>query len=182
MFRDHAGNALPFEAGVFDKVCTVATAYVIEDPGSVFKEMFRVLNAITDVGGVEVGQATLIRGKGPLIVGEGPVRTGVTAVFPLGKNATEGVAAGWHSFNGVGEMTGTVFLSERGELYGPIMITNTLSVGAVRAGVIEWNRQHIEDPDALYARSLPVVAETWDGFLNDIYGNHVTQKDVFQAL
>ncbi len=139
-------------------------------------------NAITDVKGVEVGHATLIRGKGPLIVGEGPVRTGVTAVFPLGKNATEGVTTGWFSFNGDGEMTGTVFLSEKGELYGPVMITNTLSVGTVHAALIEWNRQHIKDPEALYARSLPVVAETWDGFLNDIYGQHVARADVFQAL
>lgn len=140
------------------------------------------LNAITDVNDVEVGHVTLIRGKGTLTVGEGPVRTGVTAVFPLGKNATDGVTAGWFSFNGDGEMTGTEFLSERGELYGPIMITNTLSVGAVHAALIEWNRQHIKDPNALYARALPVVAETWDGFLNDIYGQHITQEDVFQVL
>ena len=139
-------------------------------------------NTITDVAGVEVGHATLIRGKGPLNVGQGPVRTGVTAVFPLGKSATEGVTGGWFAFNGVGEMTGTIFLSELGELYGPLMITNTLSVGAVQAAVIEWNRQHIKEPDALYARALPIVAETWDGFLNDIFGQHVTRDDVFQAL
>lgn len=140
------------------------------------------LNAITDVKGIEVGDATLIRGKGPLILGEGPIRTGVTAVFPLGKNSLDGVTTGWFSFNGVGEMTGTVFLSERGELYGPIMLTNTLSVGTVQTALIEWNRLNIKDPEALYLRSLPVVAETWDGFLNDIYGQHITREDVFQAL
>lgn len=140
------------------------------------------LNAITDVKGIEVGDATLIRGKGPLILGEGPIRTGVTAVFPLGKNSLDGVTTGWFSFNGVGEMTGTLFLSERGELYGPIMLTNTLSVGTVQSALIEWNRLNIKDPEALYLRSLPVVAETWDGFLNDIYGQHITREDVFQAL
>jgi len=139
-------------------------------------------NAITDVPGVEVGQTTLVEGEGPLVVGEGPVRTGVTAIFPLGRTATEGVAAGWFSFNGAGEMTGTEALAEFGALFGPILLTNTLSVGSVQSAVVEWNRRHIEDPVALYARSLPVVAETWDGFLNDIYGQHVTREDVLRAL
>lgn len=139
-------------------------------------------NAITDVDGVEVGHATLIRGEGHLVVGQGPVRTGVTAVFPLGKTATEGVTAGWFRFNGDGEMTGTVFLEEFGELYGPVMITNTLSVGTVHAAVIAWSREHFQDEDVLLSRALPVVAETWDGFLNDIYGQHVAEKDVFKAM
>lgn len=139
-------------------------------------------NAITDVAGVEVGHATLVREKKGLDVGQGVVRTGVTAVFPLGKKATEGVTGGWFAFNGDGEMTGAIFLSELGELYGPIMITNTISVGTVAAAVIEWSRQHIEDPDILFGRVLPVVAETWDGFLNDIFGQHVTPEDVFHAL
>ncbi|MBC8345407.1 MAG: P1 family peptidase [Candidatus Marinimicrobia bacterium] len=141
------------------------------------------LNAITDVKGVAVGHATIIRGDGALTVGEGPVRTGVTAIFPLGKNATDGVTAGWFALNGDGEMTGTVFLSELGELYGQILTTNTISVGTVASAAIEWNRLHFENnPYVLYSRVLPVVAETWDGFLNDIYGQHVTRKDVFYAL
>lgn len=169
-------------------IATLLSSYVLgqrpraRDLGVPFSGKTGPFNAITDVEGVAVGHTTLIRGKGALTVGEGPIRTGVSAVFPLGKNATAGVPAGWFSFNGDGEMTGTIFLSERGELYGPVMLTNTLSVGTVQAATIEWNRRHIQDPEALYARSLPVVAETWDGFLNDIFGQHVTQEDVFQAL
>ncbi len=141
-----------------------------------------VLNAITDVAGVEVGQATLVRGKGPLQIGKGPVRTGVTVIFPLGRTATTGVAAGHFTFNGDGEMTGSRFVDEFGELHGPITLTNTLSVGLVSAAIIEWNRQNVSTQDELYARGLPLVAETWDGFLNDIYGQHVQQEDVFQAI
>jgi D-aminopeptidase len=140
------------------------------------------LNAITDVTGVEVGHSTLVRGEGPLVVGQGPVRTGVTAVFPLGKARMEGVAAGHFTFNGDGEMTGSRFVDEFGELHGPILLTNTLSIGAVSQAVIEWNRQNIQLEDELYSRGLPLVAETWDGFLNDIYGQHVKQADVFAAL
>jgi len=140
------------------------------------------LNAITDVAGVEVGHATLIRGEGPLIVGHGPVRTGVTAIFPLGKSALEGVAAGHFTFNGDGEMTGSRWVDEFGELHGPIALTNTLSVGAVSTSVIEWNRLHVSNEDELFARALPVVAENWDGFLSDIYGQHVHREDVFRAL
>jgi D-aminopeptidase len=140
------------------------------------------LNAITDVPGVEVGHGTLIRGEGPLVVGEGPVRTGLTVIFPLGKKRMEGVAAATSILNGDGEMTGTHFVEEFGELHGPISITNTLSVGAVLNGVNEWNRQHVTDKDELYARAIPMIAETWDGFLNDIYGQHVQRQDVFNAL
>jgi L-aminopeptidase/D-esterase-like protein len=140
------------------------------------------LNAITDVDGLEVGHATIIRGEGPLVVGQGPVRTGVTAIFPLGKARMEGVAAGHFTFNGDGEMTGSRFVDEFGELHGPILITNTLSVGAVSQAVIEWNRQNVPLEDELYSRGLPLVGETWDGFLNDIYGQHVKQSDVFAAL
>ena len=140
------------------------------------------LNAITDVAGVEVGQVTLVRGDGPLHVGSGPVRTGVTILFPLGRKAMTGVAAGHFTFNGDGEMTGSRFVDEFGELHGPIALTNTLSVGLVAAAIIEWNRLNVPSEDELYARGLPVVAETWDGFLNDIYGQHVRQEDVFKAI
>jgi L-aminopeptidase/D-esterase-like protein len=140
------------------------------------------MNAITDVTGLEVGHATLVRGEGQLIVGQGPVRTGVTAIFPLGKARMEGVAAGHFTFNGDGEMTGSRFVDEFGELHGPILLTNTLSIGAASQAVIEWNRQNVRLEDELYSRGLPLVAETWDGFLNDIYGQHVKQADVFAAL
>ena len=140
------------------------------------------LNAITDVPGVQVGQATLIRGEGALVVGKGPVRTGVTVIFPLGKSTMAGVAAGHFTFNGDGEMTGSRFVDEFGELHGPIALTNTLSVGMVSTAIIEWNLEHVSLEDELFSRGLPLVAETWDGFLNDIYGLHVHSADVFRAL
>jgi len=140
------------------------------------------LNAITDVKGVEVGYRTLISGKGKLQVGVGPVRTGVTAIFPRGKNAVDPVFAGWFTENGNGEMTGTTWVEESGFLYGPVMITNTHSVGVVRDAVIAWQLKHgtpIPEDDWW---SLPVVAETWDGYLNDINGFHVKPEDAWHAL
>jgi len=138
------------------------------------------LDAITDVAGVEVGATTLIRGDGPLKVGDGPVRTGVTVIFPRGKQNTDNVYAGWFSLNGNGEMTGTTWLEEAGLLKGPVGITNTHSVGVVRDSIIAWAvRQKLIKADEW---SLPVVAETWDGWLNDINGFHVKQEDVFAAL
>ena len=136
------------------------------------------LNAITDVAGVEVGHATIIAGQGKLVVGQGPVRTGVTAVFPRGKTNGDPVFGGWFTLNGNGEMTGTTWLEESGFLAGPVMITNTHSVGVVRDAVIEWLVKKGFDFDW----SLPVVAETWDGALNDINGFHVTKQHTFQAL
>src|SRR5947209_16109116 len=100
------------------------------------------LNAITDVRGVEVGHATLISGSGKLVVGKGPVRTGVTAILPRGKKSDDQVFAGWFSLNGNGEMTGTTWVEESGFLEGPIMITNTHSVGVVRDAVISWRIKH----------------------------------------
>jgi L-aminopeptidase/D-esterase-like protein len=140
------------------------------------------LNAITDVKGVEVGQVTLISGEGKLVVGQGPARTGVTVVFPQGKSFRERLFGAWFTLNGNGEMTGTTWLKESGCLGSPILITNTQSVGVVRDAVIEWNvrRGHADDYSGDF--SLPVVAETWDGFLNDIDGFHVRKEDVFAAL
>ncbi len=137
------------------------------------------LNAITDVAGVEVGQTTIIAGDGKLVTGKGPVRTGVTAVFPRGKGNSEPVFGAWWTLNGNGEMTGTTWLEESGFLWGPVTITNTLSVGTVRDAVIAWALQRKYD-DFLWA--LPVTAETWDGGLNDIDGFHVKKEHVFQAL
>ncbi len=140
------------------------------------------LNAITDVKGVEVGHSTIISGEGKLHVGAGPVRTGVTAILPRGKDPDSRVFAGWFSLNGNGEMTGTTWVEESGLLQGPVMITNTHSVGVVRDAVVAWRvRKGKPDPEG-YWWSLPVVAETWDGLLNDINGFHVKEKHAFQAI
>ena len=139
-------------------------------------------NAITDVKGVEVGHTTLISGNGKLKVGEGPVRTGVTAILPRGKDSKDAVFGGWFTLNGNGEMTGTTWLEDSGFVDGPIMITNTHSVGVVRDAVIAWKvRRGAPDMEG-YWWSLPVVAETWDGYLNDINGFHVKPEHVFHAL
>ena len=137
------------------------------------------MNAMTDVTGVEVGMTTLISGDGALKVGTGPVRTGVTAVIPRGKLSKDPVFAGWFSMNGNGEMTGTTWLKESGFLEGPVLITNTHSVGTVRDASIAWALKHGVTHQPW---SLPVVAETWDGALNDINGFHVKPEHVFQAL
>src|SRR5579885_3680238 len=140
-------------------------------------------NAITDVAGVTVGHTTLISGEGKLVVGKGPVRTGVTAILPRGKDSmTDAVFAGWFSQNGNGEMTGTTWVEESGFLEGPVMITNTHSVGVVRDAVIQWRVNHGQPDPTGYWWSLPVVAETWDGWLNDINGFHVKPADVFHAI
>jgi L-aminopeptidase/D-esterase-like protein len=140
------------------------------------------LDAITDVKGVEVGQVTLISGSGKLEVGKGPVRTGVTAILPRGRESSDPVFAGWFSLNGNGEMTGTTWVEESGFLEGPVMITNTHSVGVVRDAVIAWRVKRGGPDESGYWWSLPVVAETYDGFLNDVNGFHVKPEHAFQAL
>jgi len=143
------------------------------------------LNAITDIKGIQVGHTTLISGEGKLVVGDGPIRTGVTAILPRGKEY-DPVFAGWYSLNGNGEMTGTTWVEESGFLEGPIMITNTHSVGVVRDAVVEWQFKNKyfdplpNEPDIFWA--LPVVAETYDGDLNDINGFHVKKEHAFSAL
>ena len=139
-------------------------------------------NAITDVKGVEVGHTTLISGTGKLQVGSGPVRTGVTAIFPRGKTSMDPVFGGWFTLNGNGEMTGTTWVEDSGFLDGPVLITNTHSVGVVRDAAIAWRVKHAPPDDQGYWWSLPVVAETWDGYLNDINGFHVKPEHVFHAL
>ncbi|MEO5721268.1 MAG: P1 family peptidase [Chthoniobacterales bacterium] len=141
------------------------------------------LNAITDVAGVTVGYTTLIDGQGKLEVGQGPVRTGVTAVLPRGEGSfNDPVYAGVFSLNGNGEMTGTAWIEESGFLEGPVVITNTHSVGVARDAVIAW-RVSKGGPDPTgFLWSLPVVAETWDGYLNDINGFHVKPEHVIHAL
>jgi len=139
------------------------------------------LNAITDVQGVEVGHSTIISGNGANVVGSGPVRTGVTAIFPRGKKFSP-VYANWYSLNGNGEMTGTTWVTESGFLETPIMITNTNSVGVVRDAVLKWyvDTNWYGKEDWWY--TYPVVAETYDGFLNDIYGFHVKESNVLEAI
>ncbi len=140
-------------------------------------------NSITDVEGVTVGHTTIIEGNGQLHVGRGPVRTGVTAILPRGR-INDPVFAGWSSLNGNGEMTGTTWVEESGFLSGPIMITNTHSVGVVHDAVIEWIHKQ-RSLDGSYSGnpwSLPVVAETYDGFLNDINGFHVKKEHAFKAI
>jgi D-aminopeptidase len=139
-------------------------------------------NAITDVEGVEVGFSTIISGGGKLVVGKGPVRTGVTAIFPKGKGFRDRVFGAWFTLNGNGEMTGTSWMQESGYLVTPILITNTHSVGIVRDAMIEWNVRRGGGEGYSGDFSLPVVAETYDGFLNDINGFHVKKEHVFQAL
>ena len=141
------------------------------------------LNAITDVAGVIVGHTTLISGSGKLQVGRGPVRTGVTAVLPRGLDSLSNpVFAGWFAQNGNGEMTGTAWVEESGFLEGPVMITNTHSVGVVRDAVIQWRVAHGAADSTGFYWSLPVVAETWDGWLNDINGFHVKPEHAVHAL
>jgi len=139
-------------------------------------------NAITDVKGVEVGQTTLISGEGKLVVGQGPVRTGVTAILPRGRSSKDDVFAAWFTLNGNGEMTGTTWVEDSGFLDGPVMINNTHSVGVVRDAVIAWKVKHGSADMEGYWWSLPVVAETWDGYLNDINGFHVKPEDAWHAL
>jgi len=179
------GNAALISALLFSLCATLLAAEPkprARDLGVPFDGKPGPLNAITDVKGVEVGHTTLISGKGALKVGTGPVRTGVTAVLPRGKNSKDQVFAGWFTLNGNGEMTGTTWVEESGFLDGPVMITNTHSVGVVRDAVIAWRvKQGPPDEDS-YWWSLPVVAETWDGYLNDVNGFHVKPEHVFHAL
>jgi len=137
------------------------------------------LDAITDVAGVEVGHTTLISGSGKLVVGNGPVRTGVTVIHPRGKANADPVFAAWFTLNGNGEMTGTTWVQESGLLEGPVAITNTHSVGVVRDTIIGWE---VSQKNALQPWWLPVVAETYDGGLNDINGFHVKPEHVVAAL
>ena len=138
-------------------------------------------NAITDVPGVEVGYETLIDGDGPLVTGRGPVRTGVTAILPLGRAGVgRSCPAGWYSLNGNGEMTGVAWLDESGALSLPVGITNTHAIGPVHSGIIDWSLR--AEPSLASRWHLPVVAETWDGYLNDINGGHVTALTAARAL
>jgi D-aminopeptidase len=150
------------------------------DIGIVFEGTTGTFNAITDVKGVSVGHSTIISGSGDNKLGEGPVRTGVTAIFPSGKKKKP-LYANWYSLNGNGEMTGTTWITESGFLETPIMLTNTFSVGTVSQATLKWMVDTSwSDEDWWWA--FPVVAETYDGFLNDIYGFHVKEENVIEAI
>ena len=178
-------SRLRFAAALACAICF--SSFVVAKPrardlGVPFEGTPGALNAITDVAGVEVGHTTLIRGDGKLVVGEGPVRTGVTAIFPRGKEFTGRVFAARHNLNGNGEMTGVSWLDESGCLGSPILLTNTHSVGVVRDAVIAWSLKHADPKNYSGDLSLPVVAETYDGFLNDINGFHVKPEHAIAAL
>ena len=165
------------------KPVIISKAVRARDLGIPFEGTPGKFNAITDVPGIEVGYTTLISGEGKLEVGKGPVRTGVTAILPRGHaSLNDPVYAGFFSLNGNGEMTGTAWVDESGFLEGPIIITNTHSVGVARDAVIAWRVKHGAADTTGYWWSLPVVAETWDGWLNDINGFHVKPEDVWHAL
>jgi len=153
------------------------------DIGIPFDGMPGKYNAITDVAGVEVGHTTIIEGNGKWIKGTGPIRTGVTAIFPAGKKYSP-VFANWYTLNGNGDMTGTHWITESGFLETPILITNTSSVGTVRDAALKWMDEHkyYDTSQGQFWYSYPVVAETWDGLLNDINGFHVKPEHVRQAL
>lgn len=148
------------------------------DLGIPFSGLPGRFNAITDVAGVEVGHTTLISGEGRLQVGKGPIRTGITAVFPRGRGDPRMVFGGSFVLNGTGELTGLAYLEERGFIEGPVMITNTNSVGIVRDASVQWMLQRGWDFDA----TLPIVGETYDGFFNDINGGHIRPEHVWQTL
>ena len=168
---------------IISSICSIANGQKprARDLGIPFTGQTGELNAITDVKGVEVGYSTIISGIGENKIGVGPVRTGVTAIFPRGKKFSP-VYANWYSLNGNGEMTGTTWVTESGFLETPIMITNTNSVGVVRDAVLKWyvNTNWYQGEDWWY--TYPVVAETYDGFLNDIYGFHVKEEHVKEAI
>src|SRR6201984_3534662 len=182
-FRLLLSLLLVLEASAREPISAPPKTVRARDLGIPFDGVPGKFNAITDVPGVEVGYTTLIRGEGKLEVGEGPVRTGVTAILPRGHaSLNDPVYAGFFSLNGNGEMTGTAWVDESGFLEGPIIITNTHSVGVARDAVIAWRVKHGAADKTGYWWSLPVVAETWDGWLNDINGFHVKPENVWHAL
>ena len=165
---------------LFLQISSYAQKPRARDIGIPFDGVTGKYNAITEVKGVEVGYSTIISGNGKNILGKGPVRTGVTAILPRGKNNNP-VYANWYTLNGNGEITGTTWITESGFLETPVMITNTNSVGVVRDAVLKWFvNKHWYKEDFWY--TYPVVAETYDGFLNDIYGFHVQESNAFEAL
>ena len=178
-----AGLSILLALGLSGVVAAAAAVPRARDLGVPFGGMPGHCNAITDVAGVEVGHRTLIAGEGALEMGLGPVRTGVTAVFPKGRAYEGFVPAGVFVANGTGELTGRALIEELGLFSGPVMLTGTGSVGVVRDAVIAWYRGRFgADEERLFTHVLPVVGETYDGFLNDTFGQHVRAEDAFAAM
>ncbi|MGE8149658.1 P1 family peptidase [Pseudomonas vancouverensis] len=167
---------LALSAVVLSHTALAAEPQRARDLGVPFEGTPGKLNAITDVPGVEVGQVTLNSGDGKLVQGSGPVRTGVTMVLPRGKATVKAVNGGFFNLNGNGEMTGQSYLQDFGLVYGPIGISNTNAIGPVYAGITEWSAKTFGN--AIW----PVVAETWDGRLNDIEGLHVKPEHAISAI
>jgi D-aminopeptidase len=163
-------------SAVLEPVGRTASVERARDIGVPFEGSPGPLNAITDVPGVEVGQVSLISGQGPLKVGVGPVRTGVTIIFPRGRARSQPVYGGFFNLNGNGEMTGQSYLQDFGVIQGPIGITNTNAIGQVYAGIQSWTQRRFGEA------ADPVVAETWDGELNDIGGFHVRPETAIAAI
>jgi L-aminopeptidase/D-esterase-like protein len=183
MAQPRAATAILLALALFGAEVTAADRPRAREAGVPFDGETGPLNAITDVPGVEVGQVTLIEGEGKLVPGRGPVRTGVTAVFPKGKAYPGFVYAGTFVANGTGEMTGRALIDELGEFSGPVVLTGSGSVGLARDAVQAWYaRKTGGDPDSTFLYTLPVVAETFDGGLNDTFGQHVKRQHVFEAL
>jgi D-aminopeptidase len=174
------GTLLAAAVTMLSAIVAAQTKPRARDLGVPFDGTSGVNNAITDVRGVEVGHTTLISGEGKLEIGKGPVRTGVTAIHPRGKISNDAVFAAWFTLNGNGEMTGTTWVDDSGFLNGPVMITNTHSVGVVRDAIVAADMRARSDVGAFW--SLPVVGETWDGTLNDINGFHVKPEHLHHAL
>jgi D-aminopeptidase len=165
---------------VFAAFSSLAQKPRARDLGIPFEGKTGPNNAITDVKGVEVGYSTIIAGQGKNVLGKGPVRTGVTAILPTGRTYRP-LYSNWYALNGNGEMTGTTWITESGFLETPIIITNTNSVGVCRDAMLKWFVERNWNKNDWWWHQ-PVVAETYDGFLNDIYGFHVTENHVFEAL
>jgi len=153
--------------------CAQQSAARARDLGIPFSGQPGPLNAITDVPGIEVGHTTVI---------EGDTRTGVTAIHPLGKDTQAGVLAGYFAFNGTGELTGSQFIDEVGTIFGPILLTGTLGVGTARDGVLAWTDQHFDDEYTRASRIIPVIGETYDGGLSDVWKLPLTRQNVIDAL
>jgi L-aminopeptidase/D-esterase-like protein len=165
-----------FVAAISILLIGIAHAERARDLGVPFEGTPGALNAITDVPGVEVGQINIIGGQGPLKVGFGPVRTGVTVVLPRGRANSEPVYGGFFDLNGNGEMTGISYLQDFGVVQGPIGISNTNAIGQVYAGIQQWTQKRFGEA------TWPVVAETWDGYLNDLGGFHVKPETAISAI
>jgi D-aminopeptidase len=162
-----------FLSALFASTALAQSGPRARDLGVPFEGTPGPLNAITDIAGIEVGQTTVIEGRG---------RTGVTAIFPRGKQAVDGVFAAQVDFNGTGEMTGSHLVNEIGGFWGPILLTGTVNIGAVSDATQAWSKKNITNPDLRFTRVLPIVGETYDGHLSDVWSFPIKPEHVWNAL